>query len=72
MAIDERNRHALYLRLESVLGADEAGTLMEHLPPLGWADMATRGDVAMVRGDVDGVRTDMGVLRTDLEVVKLG
>ena len=45
MTIDERSRHALYLRLEEVLGADEAGTLMDHLPPVGWADVATRRDV---------------------------
>lgn len=41
MAIDEQERHRLHQRLEEVLGPDEAGTLMAHLPPLGWADVAT-------------------------------
>ena len=42
MAIDERTRHALHQRLDEVLGADEAATLMAHLPPTGWGDVVTR------------------------------
>lgn len=45
MAIDERSRHELFVRLEQVLGSQEAATLMEHLPPVGWADVATKRDV---------------------------
>jgi hypothetical protein len=45
MAIDERTRHQLFLRLEGVLGDEEANTLMEHLPPVGWADVATKRDL---------------------------
>jgi hypothetical protein len=45
MAVDERRRHQLYRRLEEVLGQDEAGTLMDHLPPVGWADVARRSDI---------------------------
>ena len=72
--IDERSRHALYLRLEQVLGSDEAGTLMEHLPPVGWADVATRRDLEVLRtelgAEIAGVRTELGAeiatLRSDL------
>lgn len=42
MVIDERTRHELHQRLEGVLGADEAATLMAHLPPTGWGDVVTR------------------------------
>ncbi|MEO7804784.1 MAG: hypothetical protein ABIS18_10860 [Actinomycetota bacterium] len=49
MAIDERSRHGLYLKLEQVLGSDEATTLMEHLPPVGWADVATKHDLEQLR-----------------------
>jgi hypothetical protein len=49
MAIDERARHELYLRLEEQLGAEAATTLMEHLPPVGWADVATRRDLDHLR-----------------------
>ena len=45
MAINERARHELYLRLEEHLGAEAASTLMEHLPPVGWADVATKRDL---------------------------
>lgn len=45
MAIDERSRHDLYARLVEVLGSEEAATLMEHLPPVGWADVTTKRDL---------------------------
>lgn len=45
MAIDERARHQLHARLEQVLGTSEATTLMEYLPPTGWADVATKRDL---------------------------
>jgi hypothetical protein len=48
MAIDERARHELHRKLEEVLGANEAATLMSHLPPVGWADVATKHDLALL------------------------
>jgi hypothetical protein len=45
MALDERARHELFLRLEQVLGPESAETLMELMPPVGWADVATRRDL---------------------------
>jgi hypothetical protein len=58
MAVDERSRHALFQRLTEVLGDEEASTLMEHLPPVGWADVATKRDlddsVAALRREMDG------------------
>ena len=45
MAISEESRHRLYNRLEEVLGTEGASTLMEHLPPVGWADVATKRDL---------------------------
>ncbi|MEW6476255.1 MAG: hypothetical protein AB1679_28685 [Actinomycetota bacterium] len=45
MALDERSRHRLFLRLEEALGPEAATTLMEHLPPTGWADVATKRDL---------------------------
>jgi hypothetical protein len=45
MALDERARHELFLRLEEALGPESAETLMELLPPVGWADVATKRDL---------------------------
>jgi hypothetical protein len=45
MVLDERARHELFLRLEQVLGPASAETLMEMMPPVGWADVATKRDL---------------------------
>jgi hypothetical protein len=45
MALDERARHELFLRLEQVLGPESAETLMAMMPPVGWADVATKRDL---------------------------
>jgi hypothetical protein len=45
MSIDERKRHALYERLDELLDGEHADTLMELLPLVGWADVATKQDV---------------------------
>jgi hypothetical protein len=63
MTVDERSRHELYLRLEEVLGPDPANTMMEHLPPVGWADVATKQDLeglrAATRQDLDEVKREV-------------
>ena len=46
MAIDERSRHEMYLGLEQLLGPQVADALMAHLPPVGWAEIATKHDLA--------------------------
>jgi hypothetical protein len=53
MALDERSRHELYLRLEEVLGPEAATTLMEHLPPVGWADVALKRDLDALEHRLD-------------------
>ena len=45
MAVDERARHQLFLRMEEELGPEAAQTMMELLPPVGWADVATKDDL---------------------------
>src|SRR5258708_40285620 len=71
MAIDERARHQLYLRLEEHLGPEAATTLMEHLPPTGWAEVATKRDLDQLRA---ATKTDIDHLAelTRLDIERFG
>ena len=53
MVVDEQSRHKLYRRLEEVLGPEEATTLIEHFPPVGWADVATKHDLVALEQRID-------------------
>jgi hypothetical protein len=64
MAVDEGRRHQMYGRLEEVLGRDHANTLMEYLPPHGWADVARKSDVESLRRDIG---QDMALFQHGLE-----
>ncbi|MGQ0743708.1 MAG: hypothetical protein ACT4OS_05125 [Acidimicrobiales bacterium] len=50
-------------RLETVLGPESATTLMEHLPSVGWSDVATKRDLDALEAHM---RVGMADLRTDL------
>lgn len=41
----EEERYDLHKGLRGVLGPERAATLMAHLPPVGWADVATKSDL---------------------------
>ena len=45
---DEAARHSLRSALTRALGADEAATLMEHLPPVPWDRLATKEDLTQL------------------------
>ena len=64
MTIHEQARHDLFVRLEAVLGRDEAATLMEHLPPVGWADVATRRDLDVLQA---AIKSDLALFRSDVD-----
>jgi len=70
MAVDERSRHELYVWLEEAAGRERADTLMSLLPPVGWADVATKADLdhlrVAVKGDVDRLRIDVDHLRIEV------
>ncbi|MGB3411816.1 MAG: hypothetical protein WBA45_11515 [Microthrixaceae bacterium] len=59
----EVERHHLYLKLEGVLVAEEVTVLMEHLPPVGWAEVATKQDLQHVESVLSA---DMATLEANL------
>ena len=60
MTITDADRHRLYDALVATLGEQEATILMEHLPPVGWADVATKTDLDHLRA---ATKTDLENLR---------
>jgi hypothetical protein len=64
MTVDERSRLQLAEALKRVLGDDEGITMMELLPPVGWADVATKHDLLALESRVD-LRFDAVDLRFD-------
>jgi len=70
MAVDERGRLQLADAAKRVFG-DEAGiTLMELLPPVGWADVATKQDLTHLETVMD-MRFDAVDRRFDVVEVRL-
>lgn len=69
MAITEQARHRMYKHLEELMGIEDAGILMEHLPPVGWADVATKRDLDMLRFEW---RTDLANAQRNLTLAILG
>jgi hypothetical protein len=71
MSAKEPARHALYARLEDVLGPEHADTLMTHLPQHQSDQVATKSDIAMIRSDMADfkteVRADIKEIRTDIK-----
>jgi hypothetical protein len=63
MTVTDETRHALYGRLEEILGHDHATTLMSHLPPVGWADVATKANVD------DAVNRLRGTMEVEFEKI---
>ena len=45
MSVSEAERFDLQVGLRLFLGDDMANTLMEHLPPSGWSDVARTRDI---------------------------
>ena len=71
--VSDQARRELYEALERGLGGGPAATMMELLPPVGWADVARqsdlvamRGEMAQLRGEMGGLRGEMGELRGEM------
>ena len=75
--VSDRDRRQLFEALNRQLGEGPATTLMELLPPVGWADVARRSDLVAIRGEMAelraelkgemaGIRGEMADLKTEL------
>lgn len=69
MASDQ-DRRVLYEVLQRELGHGPATTMMELLPPVGWAEVARQSDLVAVRGEMaqlrGGLTGEMAQLRADM------
>lgn len=71
MELDERTRQGLFQRLDDVLGPEHAEVLMSYLPPVGWADVATKRDLDVLESKLTHqfeamLHRELGALRTEL------
>jgi hypothetical protein len=60
VTITEAARHHLHQSLSQIIGEEDAAVLMEHLPPVGWADVASRRDLDHLEA----------VLRLEMEAIE--
>ena len=69
MPVDDRTRLNLHRKLEAVLGNEEADTLMAHLPPVTWNEVATADDLDALGTTLRAEMHTMGTeLRTEMQV----
>ena len=59
MTISEAQRFEMHLGLRNTLGDVVANSLMEHLPPSGWSDVARTGDIDRIDTRIDRLEADM-------------
>lgn len=65
------DQQKLMLRLQEMLGGEEAGTLMGMISDDHSGDITqVRTDVAVLKTDVAELKTDVAVLKTDVAVLK--
>ena len=75
MSITEASRFQLRTAIGQILDEEAADTLMELLPPVGWADVATKTDLQHLRNEMqadiknlrDELKGDMRALQLTIE-----
>jgi len=70
VAISEHDRYELHKWLVDSAGEQVAETLMAHLPPVGWADVATKRDLEHLETTL-GLRLESGLAKVDSRIDEL-
>ena len=67
-AISEAQRFEMHTCLRGLMGEEVANTMMEHLPPTGWSDVARKSDVDRLEADIARVESS---LKADIKGLKI-
>ena len=70
-AVTEESRYQLFQRLDELLGPERVSTMMELLPPVGWADVATKRDLDHLHVVLDA-KIDFVFGTLDAKIDRLG
>jgi hypothetical protein len=76
----ETGRHRLYEKIKEQWGEEHAAELMSYLPPVGWADVATKQDLSQLATELRlematgsaGLRGEMSELRSEMSELRVG
>ena len=70
MTVSETNRLDMLVGLRMYLGDSVANTLIEHLPPGGWQDVARTADTDRLHRDFDRLHDDFTQLRNEFQGIR--
>ena len=70
MTVSETNRLDMLVGLRMYLGDSVANTLIEHLPPGGWQDVARIADTDRLQRDFDRLHDDFTQLRNEFQGIR--
>jgi hypothetical protein len=59
MSISEAERHEIYELIKAATSDRVASNVMSMLPPVGWADVATKTDSQSLRAEIGSLRAEM-------------
>lgn len=64
MAVSDAARNRLYNTIRENFGPEDADTMMELLPPVGWSDVARQRDLERVEARLDRLETKVDAMST--------
>jgi hypothetical protein len=72
VAVSEYERHQVFHWFEEAMGPERAATMMNLLPPVSWAEIASKDDLmaheTRLRGEIAELRGEIAELRGDIKV----